>query len=145
MAHADHLRCCSGLRLDWEVWKSAMLPERVQPATCFHPGNFVADQYGVVTPRPPRRLACPRTDDCGTRQWRGHISSASGCALAMGAQDYVSWHSFTLGVRGDVHVATTGGWRFPLSTVSPRSMCPEQQATATFAGRANELARARTQ
>jgi len=30
-----------------------MLEERSRPATYFHPGNFVADHYGVVNPPPP--------------------------------------------------------------------------------------------
>jgi arylsulfatase A-like enzyme len=38
------------LKADWEAWNRNMLPERGRPATYFHPGNFVADHYGVVNP-----------------------------------------------------------------------------------------------
>jgi arylsulfatase A-like enzyme len=40
------------LKADWEIWNGTMLPERAPPATYFHPGNFVADHYGVVNPAP---------------------------------------------------------------------------------------------
>jgi arylsulfatase A-like enzyme len=40
------------LKADWETWNGTMLPERARPATYFHPGNFVADHYGVVNPAP---------------------------------------------------------------------------------------------
>jgi arylsulfatase A-like enzyme len=40
------------LKADWEAWNGTMLPERARPATYFHPGNFVADHYGVVNPPP---------------------------------------------------------------------------------------------
>ena len=40
------------LKSDWEAWDATMLPERSRPAPYNHPGNFVADHYGVVNPAP---------------------------------------------------------------------------------------------
>ncbi len=41
------------LKSDWEAWDATMLPERSRPASYSHPGNFVADHYGVVNPVSP--------------------------------------------------------------------------------------------
>ena len=41
------------LKSDWEAWNGTMLAERSRPATYFHPGNVMADHYGVVNPAPP--------------------------------------------------------------------------------------------
>ena len=41
------------LKRDWETWNGTMLEERSRPATYFHPGNVMADHYGVVNPPPP--------------------------------------------------------------------------------------------
>jgi arylsulfatase A-like enzyme len=40
------------LKNDWKAWDAAMLPERSRPANYAHPGNFVADHYGVTNPAP---------------------------------------------------------------------------------------------
>src|SRR5713101_580504 len=40
------------LKSDWEAWDATMLPERSRPATYLHPGNFLADHYGVANPAP---------------------------------------------------------------------------------------------
>jgi len=40
------------LKSDWEAWNATMLPERSRPANYAHPGNFLADHYGVVNPAP---------------------------------------------------------------------------------------------
>ena len=41
------------LKRDWEAWNGTMLEERSRPANYFHPGNVLADRYGVVNPPPP--------------------------------------------------------------------------------------------
>jgi len=38
------------LKSDWEAWDATMLPERSRPAPYNHPGNFLADHYGVTNP-----------------------------------------------------------------------------------------------
>ena len=38
------------LKSDWEAWAATMLPERSRPAPYNHPGNFLADHYGVTNP-----------------------------------------------------------------------------------------------
>ena len=40
------------LKSDWEAWAATMLPERSRPAPYNHPGNFLADHYGVTNPAP---------------------------------------------------------------------------------------------
>jgi arylsulfatase A-like enzyme len=40
------------LKSDWEAWDATMLPERSRPAPYNHPGNFLADHYGVTNPAP---------------------------------------------------------------------------------------------
>jgi arylsulfatase A-like enzyme len=40
------------LKIDWEAWDTTMLPERSRPAPYNHPGNFLADHYGVTNPAP---------------------------------------------------------------------------------------------
>jgi arylsulfatase A-like enzyme len=40
------------LKRDWEAWDATMLPERSRPAPYNHPGNFLADHYGVTNPAP---------------------------------------------------------------------------------------------
>jgi hypothetical protein len=40
------------LKNDWEAWDATMLPERSRPANYTHPGNFLADHYGVTNPPP---------------------------------------------------------------------------------------------
>jgi len=40
------------LKSDWTAWDATMLPERSRPAPYNHPGNFLADHYGVVNPAP---------------------------------------------------------------------------------------------
>jgi arylsulfatase A-like enzyme len=40
------------LKSDWEAWDATMLPERSRPARYAHPGNLLADHYGVVNPAP---------------------------------------------------------------------------------------------
>ena len=40
------------LKGDWEAWDATMLPERSRPAPYNHPGNFLADHYGVTNPAP---------------------------------------------------------------------------------------------
>jgi arylsulfatase A-like enzyme len=40
------------LKSEWEAWDATMLPERSRPAPYNHPGNGVADHYGVVNPVP---------------------------------------------------------------------------------------------
>ncbi len=40
------------LKSDWETWDATMLPERTRPASYSHPGNLLADHYGVVNPAP---------------------------------------------------------------------------------------------
>jgi arylsulfatase A-like enzyme len=47
------------LKADWEAWNSIMLPEQARPAFYFHPGNFVADHYGVANPAPAPRASLP--------------------------------------------------------------------------------------
>jgi arylsulfatase A-like enzyme len=47
------------LKADWEAWNGTMLPEHARPALYFHPGNFVADHYGVVNPAPAPRTSLP--------------------------------------------------------------------------------------
>jgi hypothetical protein len=41
------------LKSDWEAWDATMLPERSRPAPYNHPGNFLADHYGVANPPAP--------------------------------------------------------------------------------------------
>jgi len=41
------------MKTDWEAWNGTMLEERSRPATYFHPGNVLADRYGVTNPPPP--------------------------------------------------------------------------------------------
>ena len=41
------------MKTDWEAWNGTMLEERSRPANFFHPGNLLADRYGVVNPPPP--------------------------------------------------------------------------------------------
>jgi arylsulfatase A-like enzyme len=41
------------LKSDWEAWDATMLPERSRPANYTHPGNFLADHYGVTNPASP--------------------------------------------------------------------------------------------
>jgi len=41
------------LKSDWEAWDATMLPERSRPANYTHPGNFLADHYGVINPASP--------------------------------------------------------------------------------------------
>jgi arylsulfatase A-like enzyme len=41
------------MKRDWEAWNGTMLEERSRPANYFHPGNLLADRYGVVNPPPP--------------------------------------------------------------------------------------------
>jgi arylsulfatase A-like enzyme len=40
------------LKSEWAVWDASMLPERSRPASYVHPGNFLADHYGVTNPPP---------------------------------------------------------------------------------------------
>jgi arylsulfatase A-like enzyme len=40
------------LKSDWEAWNGSMLEEHSRPANYFHPGNLLADRYGVVNPPP---------------------------------------------------------------------------------------------
>jgi len=40
------------LKKEWEAWDATMLPERARPAPYNHPGNFLADHYGVTNPTP---------------------------------------------------------------------------------------------
>jgi arylsulfatase A-like enzyme len=40
------------LKNEWEAWNATMLPERSRPAPYNHPGNFLADHYGVTNPTP---------------------------------------------------------------------------------------------
>ena len=40
------------LKSDWTAWDATMLPERSRPAPYNHPGNLLADHYGVVNPAP---------------------------------------------------------------------------------------------
>ncbi len=40
------------LKSEWEAWDATMLPERSRPAPYNHPGNVLADHYGVVNPAP---------------------------------------------------------------------------------------------
>jgi arylsulfatase A-like enzyme len=40
------------LKNDWEAWDATMLPERSRPANYAHPGNFLADHYGVTNQAP---------------------------------------------------------------------------------------------
>ena len=40
------------LKNDWEAWDATMLPERPRPAFYNHPGNVLADHYGVTNPAP---------------------------------------------------------------------------------------------
>jgi arylsulfatase A-like enzyme len=40
------------LKTEWEGWSATMLPERARPAQYNHPGNFLADHYGVTNPVP---------------------------------------------------------------------------------------------
>jgi arylsulfatase A-like enzyme len=39
------------LKNDWEAWNNTMLPERPRPAAYGHPGNLLADHYGVTNPK----------------------------------------------------------------------------------------------
>jgi arylsulfatase A-like enzyme len=49
------------LKSDWEAWDATMLPERSRPARYAHPGNLVADHYGVVNPAPATPPTVPPT------------------------------------------------------------------------------------
>jgi arylsulfatase A-like enzyme len=49
------------LKADWEAWNGTVLQEWERLATYFHPGNFVADHYGVVNPGPASPPAGPPT------------------------------------------------------------------------------------
>lgn len=40
------------LKREWEAWDATMLPERSRPAPYNHPGNLLADHYGVINPAP---------------------------------------------------------------------------------------------
>jgi hypothetical protein len=40
------------LKSEWVAWDATMLPERSRPAPYNHPGNVVADHYGVINPVP---------------------------------------------------------------------------------------------
>ncbi len=39
------------LKADWQAWNSAVLPERLPPATYTNAGELVADHYGVTNPK----------------------------------------------------------------------------------------------
>jgi arylsulfatase A-like enzyme len=49
------------LKSEWEAWHATMLPERSRPAPYNHPGNVLADHYGVVNPAPATPLASAPT------------------------------------------------------------------------------------
>jgi hypothetical protein len=46
------------LKTEWDAWSATMLPERARPAPYNHPGNALADHYGVTNPVP---VAAPPT------------------------------------------------------------------------------------
>ncbi|HJZ30964.1 MAG TPA: sulfatase-like hydrolase/transferase [Hyphomicrobiaceae bacterium] len=48
------------MKTDWEAWNGSMLEERSRPASYFHPGNVLADRYGVTNPPPTPPSGSPK-------------------------------------------------------------------------------------